>query len=175
MLLPTYMQPLTTSNTCRICFPSLSCLSILHWILCRVVLAASIVKIVSWFHYCVSVLWDYFHQHLLPEYAATRNGVNVVSGPVFDYDSDGLYDTPEKLKRWEPFTFESFVSFLQYWSVSNYPSSERHAKVQKTNKPEEKNTPSKCVILKLKVEFKRSCCVWNDVYQPENLGHCHCL
>uniref|UniRef100_A0A8C9NAG7 Ectonucleotide pyrophosphatase/phosphodiesterase 1 n=1 Tax=Serinus canaria TaxID=9135 RepID=A0A8C9NAG7_SERCA len=33
-------------------------------------------------------------------YAAARNGVNVVSGPVFDYDSDGLYDTPEKLKRY---------------------------------------------------------------------------
>ncbi|OWK61806.1 Ectonucleotide pyrophosphatase/phosphodiesterase family member 1 [Lonchura striata] len=46
------------------------------------------------------VLWNYFHQHLLPEYAAARNGVNVVSGPVFDYDSDGLYDTPEKLKRY---------------------------------------------------------------------------
>uniref|UniRef100_A0A8C3R1Z6 Ectonucleotide pyrophosphatase/phosphodiesterase 1 n=1 Tax=Cyanoderma ruficeps TaxID=181631 RepID=A0A8C3R1Z6_9PASS len=46
------------------------------------------------------VLWNYFHQYLLPEYAVARNGVNVVSGPVFDYDSDGLYDTPEKLKRY---------------------------------------------------------------------------
>uniref|UniRef100_A0A8C3BAF8 Alkaline phosphodiesterase I n=1 Tax=Cairina moschata TaxID=8855 RepID=A0A8C3BAF8_CAIMO len=45
------------------------------------------------------VLWNYFHQYLLPEYAAARNGVNVVSGPVFDYDFDGLYDTPEKVKR----------------------------------------------------------------------------
>ncbi|NXH20070.1 ENPP1 phosphodiesterase, partial [Bucco capensis] len=45
------------------------------------------------------VLWNYFHQYLLPEYAAARSGVNVVSGPVFDYDSDGLYDTPEKVKR----------------------------------------------------------------------------
>lgn len=103
MLLPRGMQPLTIARICY--FPSLSCLSALHWILCRVVLAASIVKIVSRFHYCVSVLWNYFHQHLLPEYAAARNGVNVVSGPVFDYDSDGLYDTSEKLKRWEPFTF----------------------------------------------------------------------
>uniref|UniRef100_A0A493TCL8 Alkaline phosphodiesterase I n=1 Tax=Anas platyrhynchos platyrhynchos TaxID=8840 RepID=A0A493TCL8_ANAPP len=46
-----------------------------------------------------SMLWNYFHQYLLPEYAAARNGVNVVSGPVFDYDFDGLYDTPEKVKR----------------------------------------------------------------------------
>uniref|UniRef100_A0A663M5Z8 Ectonucleotide pyrophosphatase/phosphodiesterase 1 n=1 Tax=Athene cunicularia TaxID=194338 RepID=A0A663M5Z8_ATHCN len=45
------------------------------------------------------VLWNYFHRYLLPEYAAARSGVNVVSGPVFDYDSDGHYDTPEKVKR----------------------------------------------------------------------------
>ncbi|NXN10883.1 ENPP3 phosphodiesterase, partial [Indicator maculatus] len=44
-------------------------------------------------------LWNYFHQQLLPGYAAARSGVNVVSGPVFDYDADGLYDTPEKVKR----------------------------------------------------------------------------
>lgn len=61
------------------------------------------------------MLWNYFHQYLLPEYAAARNGVNIVSGPVFDYDSDGLYDTPEKVKRWEPFTFSSCDAFLG-WS-----------------------------------------------------------
>ncbi|XP_006127349.2 ectonucleotide pyrophosphatase/phosphodiesterase family member 1 [Pelodiscus sinensis] len=45
------------------------------------------------------VLWNYFCDVLLPKYALARNGVNVVSGPVFDYDSDGLYDTSEKVKR----------------------------------------------------------------------------
>ncbi|NXX43619.1 ENPP1 phosphodiesterase, partial [Tricholaema leucomelas] len=45
------------------------------------------------------VLWNYFHQQLLPRYAAARSGVNVVSGPVFDYDADGLCDSPEKVKR----------------------------------------------------------------------------
>ncbi|XP_068024023.1 ectonucleotide pyrophosphatase/phosphodiesterase family member 1 [Melanerpes formicivorus] len=45
------------------------------------------------------VLWNYFHQQLLPGYAAARSGVNVVSGPVFDYDADGLCDSPEQVKR----------------------------------------------------------------------------
>uniref|UniRef100_A0A452ING0 SMB domain-containing protein n=1 Tax=Gopherus agassizii TaxID=38772 RepID=A0A452ING0_9SAUR len=45
------------------------------------------------------VLWNYFYDVLLPKYTLARNGVNVVSGPVFDYDSNGLYDTPEKVKR----------------------------------------------------------------------------
>lgn len=45
------------------------------------------------------VIWNYFYDVLLPKYTLARNGVNVVSGPVFDYDSNGLYDTPEKVKR----------------------------------------------------------------------------
>ncbi|XP_067402852.1 ectonucleotide pyrophosphatase/phosphodiesterase family member 1 [Emydura macquarii macquarii] len=46
-----------------------------------------------------TVLWKHFFNVLLPKYAVARNGVNVVIGPVFDYDADGLYDTPEKVKR----------------------------------------------------------------------------
>ncbi|XP_028908951.1 ectonucleotide pyrophosphatase/phosphodiesterase family member 1 isoform X2 [Ornithorhynchus anatinus] len=45
------------------------------------------------------VIWNYFHHKLLPKYARERNGVNVVSGPVFDYDYDGLNDNPEMLKQ----------------------------------------------------------------------------
>ncbi|NXR12819.1 ENPP3 phosphodiesterase, partial [Semnornis frantzii] len=44
-------------------------------------------------------LWNYFYQQLLPGYAAARSGVNVVTGPVFDYDADGLCDSPEEVKR----------------------------------------------------------------------------
>uniref|UniRef100_A0A8D0L4Z9 Ectonucleotide pyrophosphatase/phosphodiesterase 1 n=1 Tax=Sphenodon punctatus TaxID=8508 RepID=A0A8D0L4Z9_SPHPU len=44
------------------------------------------------------VLWNYFYDILLPKYATARNGVNVVSGPVFDYDYNGLYDAPNKVK-----------------------------------------------------------------------------
>uniref|UniRef100_A0A8C8SQ86 Ectonucleotide pyrophosphatase/phosphodiesterase 1 n=1 Tax=Pelusios castaneus TaxID=367368 RepID=A0A8C8SQ86_9SAUR len=46
-----------------------------------------------------TVVWKYFFDALLPKYAVARNGVNVVSGPVFDYDFNGLYDTPEIVKR----------------------------------------------------------------------------
>uniref|UniRef100_A0A8C5JI89 Ectonucleotide pyrophosphatase/phosphodiesterase 3 n=1 Tax=Junco hyemalis TaxID=40217 RepID=A0A8C5JI89_JUNHY len=33
-------------------------------------------------------IWDYFHNVLLQKYARERNGVNVISGPVFDYNYD---------------------------------------------------------------------------------------
>lgn len=45
------------------------------------------------------VIWRYFHGTLLPQYAEERNGVNVVSGPVFDSDYDGRYDSAEILKQ----------------------------------------------------------------------------
>ncbi|XP_062980741.1 ectonucleotide pyrophosphatase/phosphodiesterase family member 1 [Elgaria multicarinata webbii] len=45
------------------------------------------------------VIWNYFNAVLLPTYASARNGVNVITGPVFDYDYNGLYDTPEEAKR----------------------------------------------------------------------------
>uniref|UniRef100_A0A8D2Q258 Ectonucleotide pyrophosphatase/phosphodiesterase 3 n=1 Tax=Varanus komodoensis TaxID=61221 RepID=A0A8D2Q258_VARKO len=37
-------------------------------------------------------LWDYVHDTLLPKYAEERNGLNVISGPIFDYNSDGHFD-----------------------------------------------------------------------------------
>ncbi|XP_030890706.1 ectonucleotide pyrophosphatase/phosphodiesterase family member 1, partial [Leptonychotes weddellii] len=44
------------------------------------------------------VLWRYLHSTLLQRYAEERNGVNVVSGPVFDSDYDGCYDSSDTLK-----------------------------------------------------------------------------
>ncbi|XP_064913064.1 ectonucleotide pyrophosphatase/phosphodiesterase family member 3 isoform X1 [Columba livia] len=44
-------------------------------------------------------IWDYFHNVLLQEYARERNGVNVVSGPVFDYNYDGHFDTLDEIKQ----------------------------------------------------------------------------
>nr|XP_013814390.1 PREDICTED: ectonucleotide pyrophosphatase/phosphodiesterase family member 3 [Apteryx mantelli mantelli] len=38
-------------------------------------------------------IWDYFHNVLLQKYARERNGINVISGPVFDYNYDGHFDT----------------------------------------------------------------------------------
>nr|XP_023669473.1 ectonucleotide pyrophosphatase/phosphodiesterase family member 2 isoform X1 [Paramormyrops kingsleyae] len=45
-------------------------------------------------------VWNYFQRTLVKRYASERNGVNVVSGPVFDYDFDGLRDTSEKRKQY---------------------------------------------------------------------------
>ncbi|NWH58392.1 ENPP3 phosphodiesterase, partial [Geococcyx californianus] len=44
-------------------------------------------------------IWDYFHNVLLQEYARERNGVNVISGPVFDYNYDGHFDTLDEIQQ----------------------------------------------------------------------------
>lgn len=51
------------------------------------------------------VIWTYFHDTQLFKYAVERNGVNVVSGPVFDDNYDGLFDS---LKR-ETNNSEDFI------------------------------------------------------------------
>ncbi|XP_066467298.1 ectonucleotide pyrophosphatase/phosphodiesterase family member 3 [Tiliqua scincoides] len=44
-------------------------------------------------------LWDYFHNTLLPKYAVERNGLNVISGPIFDYNSDGHFDSLDDITQ----------------------------------------------------------------------------
>uniref|UniRef100_I3MMP4 ENPP1-3/EXOG-like endonuclease/phosphodiesterase domain-containing protein n=2 Tax=Ictidomys tridecemlineatus TaxID=43179 RepID=I3MMP4_ICTTR len=41
----------------------------------------------------------YFQGVLLIEYATKKNGVNVISGPIFDYNYDGHFDTPDEIKE----------------------------------------------------------------------------
>ncbi|XP_069582110.1 ectonucleotide pyrophosphatase/phosphodiesterase family member 1 isoform X1 [Ranitomeya imitator] len=44
-------------------------------------------------------VWKYFHEVLLGKYAKEKNGINVISGPVFDYDFDGRSDPLEHIKQ----------------------------------------------------------------------------
>ncbi|XP_056256020.1 ectonucleotide pyrophosphatase/phosphodiesterase family member 3 isoform X3 [Seriola aureovittata] len=44
-------------------------------------------------------IWYYFHKTLLKKYASVYNGINVVIGPVFDYNYDGHFDTPEQIQQ----------------------------------------------------------------------------
>lgn len=62
----------------------LSCLHSLHY-LCLT------------YNYCDSCslaadVWTYVHDVLLPKYSQKLNGVNVMSGPIFDEDYDGNVD-----------------------------------------------------------------------------------
>ncbi|TRY95347.1 hypothetical protein DNTS_035030 [Danionella cerebrum] len=41
-------------------------------------------------------IWIHFHSEFLVKYSAKMNGLNVVSGPIFDQDFDGHYDIMEK-------------------------------------------------------------------------------
>nr|BAN82022.1 phosphodiesterase [Protobothrops flavoviridis] len=45
-------------------------------------------------------LWNYFHTTLIPKYARERNGLNVISGPIFDYNSDGHFDSYDTIKQY---------------------------------------------------------------------------
>ncbi|TSL82490.1 Ectonucleotide pyrophosphatase/phosphodiesterase family member 2 [Bagarius yarrelli] len=45
-------------------------------------------------------VWTYFQKTLIKKYASERNGLNMVVGPIFDYDFDGLRDTEEKMKQY---------------------------------------------------------------------------
>ncbi|KAM3861040.1 ectonucleotide pyrophosphatase/phosphodiesterase family member 1 [Diretmus argenteus] len=39
-------------------------------------------------------VWTYFHDFLVPKYSQQLNGVNIMSGPIFDKDYNGKFDAP---------------------------------------------------------------------------------
>ncbi|XP_053315668.1 ectonucleotide pyrophosphatase/phosphodiesterase family member 1 isoform X2 [Spea bombifrons] len=45
------------------------------------------------------VIWNYVHTVLLRKYAKKKNGIQVISGPIFDYDFDGLADSGEQISQ----------------------------------------------------------------------------
>ncbi|XP_016117868.1 venom phosphodiesterase 2-like [Sinocyclocheilus grahami] len=44
-------------------------------------------------------LWQYFQEVLLLKYTSQYNGINVVTGPVYDYNFDGRFDSPEQIQE----------------------------------------------------------------------------
>ncbi|MCI4381529.1 hypothetical protein PGIGA_G00252830 [Pangasianodon gigas] len=42
-------------------------------------------------------IWNYLQMTVLRRYSEERSSINVVTGPIFDYDFDGLRDTVEKI------------------------------------------------------------------------------
>ncbi|XP_047217096.1 ectonucleotide pyrophosphatase/phosphodiesterase family member 2 isoform X3 [Girardinichthys multiradiatus] len=45
-------------------------------------------------------IWAYFQRALVKKYATERNGVNVLVGPIFDYNSDGVRDSAETIREY---------------------------------------------------------------------------
>ncbi|GLD48627.1 ectonucleotide pyrophosphatase/phosphodiesterase family member 2 [Lates japonicus] len=45
-------------------------------------------------------IWGFFQRALVKKYATERNGVNVLIGPIFDYNYDGVRDSAEKIKEY---------------------------------------------------------------------------
>uniref|UniRef100_A0A3Q3D1I5 Ectonucleotide pyrophosphatase/phosphodiesterase 2 n=1 Tax=Hippocampus comes TaxID=109280 RepID=A0A3Q3D1I5_HIPCM len=44
--------------------------------------------------------WSYFQRVLLKKYSTERNGLNVLTGPIFDNDFDGVKDSTDKIKEY---------------------------------------------------------------------------
>ncbi|XP_072317009.1 autotaxin isoform X2 [Eucyclogobius newberryi] len=44
-------------------------------------------------------IWSYFQRALVKKFSTERNGVNVLIGPIFDYDFDGVRDSTERIKE----------------------------------------------------------------------------
>ncbi|XP_061839406.1 autotaxin [Nerophis lumbriciformis] len=44
-------------------------------------------------------IWTHFQGVLLKKYAGERNGMNVLTGPIFDHDSDGVMDSIDKIQQ----------------------------------------------------------------------------
>uniref|UniRef100_A0A6Q2YTI9 SMB domain-containing protein n=1 Tax=Esox lucius TaxID=8010 RepID=A0A6Q2YTI9_ESOLU len=44
-------------------------------------------------------IWDYFQSTLLKKYARQYNGINVVTGPAFDYNYDGQFDSQDQIQQ----------------------------------------------------------------------------
>nr|XP_057912394.1 ectonucleotide pyrophosphatase/phosphodiesterase family member 2 isoform X3 [Doryrhamphus excisus] len=44
-------------------------------------------------------IWAHFQGVLLKKYASERNGMNVLTGPIFDHDSDGVMDSIDKIQE----------------------------------------------------------------------------
>ncbi|XP_049585997.1 autotaxin [Syngnathus scovelli] len=45
-------------------------------------------------------IWSYFQRVLLKKYSTERNGLNVLTGPIFDNDFDGVKDSTDKIKEY---------------------------------------------------------------------------
>lgn len=47
----------------------------------------------------IADVWNHVHDVLLPKYSQPLNGVNIMSGPVFDEDFDGNVDALRATSR----------------------------------------------------------------------------
>ncbi|KAM3931779.1 ectonucleotide pyrophosphatase/phosphodiesterase family member 3 [Leptodactylus fuscus] len=45
-------------------------------------------------------IWNYLNDVLLLRYSLERNGINVVTGPIFDYNYDGHVDAPDQIQSY---------------------------------------------------------------------------
>uniref|UniRef100_UPI003AAC8A05 ectonucleotide pyrophosphatase/phosphodiesterase family member 1 n=1 Tax=Centroberyx gerrardi TaxID=166262 RepID=UPI003AAC8A05 len=69
-------------------------------------------------------VWTYFHDILVPKYSQQLNGVNIMSGPIFDKDYNGKFDAPKATTANEaPIPTHFFLILTSCGNSTSSPSS----------------------------------------------------
>lgn len=70
-------------------------------------------------------IWSYFQDTLLRRYTEELNGINVITGPIFDHNYDGLRDSVEKIREYAT-NFHQRISIISHvLKISNITLTDR--------------------------------------------------
>ncbi|XP_016316723.1 ectonucleotide pyrophosphatase/phosphodiesterase family member 2-like [Sinocyclocheilus anshuiensis] len=99
-------------------------------------------------------VWSFLQRDVLRRYSQENNGINVIMGPIFDHDHDGLRDTEEKIKEHtlgSVFIPTHFYSIISSCEKLNEMLEECDGDLRVT-----------CFILPHRADNRESCNSWED-------------
>ncbi|XP_016376212.1 ectonucleotide pyrophosphatase/phosphodiesterase family member 2-like [Sinocyclocheilus rhinocerous] len=99
-------------------------------------------------------VWSYLQRDVLRRYSQENNVINVIMGPIFDHDHDGLRDTEEKIKE---HTLGSVFIPTHFYSIIS--SCE---KLNETLDECDGDLRVTCFILPHRADNRESCNSWED-------------
>ncbi|XP_041661179.1 ectonucleotide pyrophosphatase/phosphodiesterase family member 1 isoform X2 [Cheilinus undulatus] len=107
-------------------------------------------------------VWTHVHDVLLPKYSQQLNGVNIISGPVFDEDYDGNIDAPKAITRHEAPVPTHFFIILTSCRNSTFSPGNCEGPLQ-----------AKSFILPHRPDHTESCANGSDLAWVEDWLHFH--
>uniref|UniRef100_A0A8C1EJ58 SMB domain-containing protein n=1 Tax=Cyprinus carpio carpio TaxID=630221 RepID=A0A8C1EJ58_CYPCA len=99
-------------------------------------------------------VWSFLQRDVLRRYSLENNGINVIMGPIFDHDHNGLRDTEEKIKEHtlgSVFIPTHFYSIISSCETLNQTLDECDGDLRVT-----------CFILPHRADNSESCNNWED-------------
>uniref|UniRef100_A0A8C1V9R4 SMB domain-containing protein n=1 Tax=Cyprinus carpio TaxID=7962 RepID=A0A8C1V9R4_CYPCA len=99
-------------------------------------------------------VWSFLQRSVLRRYSLENNNINVMMGPIFDHDHDGLRDTEEKIKEHtlgSVFIPTHFYSIISSCETLNQTLDECDGDLRVT-----------CFILPHRADNSESCNSWED-------------